>query len=460
MPTITRKIELVPDVEGLTDKQSKDTCYGMLREIDYNLYKVANLLVSHLFGMEEFLNMMRLQNDEYVELRKRLGLKKTSEEEGKQILARLKDIDAEIIAHKNEMAPTNLRTFAYRAAKQSEYADHLPGDVLNSLKDEVFKHYSAVSKDRLRGERALSTYKRGMPIPFMLRGSQQLVQTDGEFYLQWYGGTRFHLNFGRDRSNNRLIVERCMGCAKDGITYKMAQTASVQIKERKIFLLLSVEIPKEENNPIKGKVMGVDLGVVWPAYAAINDGPERRHIGDGLAFQRQRDVFRRRFRDLQRCQLTQSGHGRKHRMKALEQLREKERNWVQTENHRISREVVELAKRWQVEAIQMEHLKGFGRNEDGEVQEKHKRLLGRWSYFELQKDIEYKAERAGIKVRYVNPAYTSLQCSECGEMGTRPERDTFVCTNPACKWCNKPMDADMNGARNIAASKDIIKKNE
>lgn len=457
MPTITRKIELVPDIEGLTKKESNDTCYGLLRELDHNLYKVANLLVSHMFGMDEFLTMMRLQNDEYVDIRKKMGSKKTTDEERKALEERLKEIDAEIIARKNEWAPKNVQSFAGRAVKQSEYADRLPGDVLDSLKQEVFKHYSAVSPERLRGERALSTYKRGMPIPFRFRGSQQIVEKDGEFYLQWYGSTRFLLSFGRDRSNNRLIVERCMGRAKDGITYKMASMASVQLKEHKIFLLLSVDIPKEENKLVKGKVMGVDLGVVYPAYAAVNDGPERRHIGDGLAFQKQRDVFRRRFRELQRCQLTQEGHGRKHRMKALEHLREKERNWVQTENHRISREVVELAKRWQVETIQMEHLKGFGRDEEGNVEEKHKRLLGRWSYFELQKDIEYKASMAGIKVRYVNPAYTSLTCSECGQRGTRPERDWFVCTNPECKCCNKPVDADMNAARNIAVSKDIVK---
>ena len=132
--------------------------------------------------------------------------------------------------------------------------------------------------------------------------------------------------------------------------------------------------------------MGVDhLGVVNPAYVAVNDGPERSCIGNGEAFQKQRDVFRRRFRELQRSQLTQGGHGRKHKTKATETLRGKERNWVQTENHRISREIVNLASRWNVECIQMENLKGFGKNQEGEVEDNHKRLLGRWSYFELQK---------------------------------------------------------------------------
>lgn len=162
-------------------------------------------------------------------------------------------------------------------------------------------------------------------------------------------------------------------------------SCKIQLKERKLFLLITVDIPKAESVPVKGKVMGVDLGVANPAYVAVNDGPERSRIGSGEAFQKQRDVFRRRFRELQRSQLTQSGHGRKHKTKATEILRGKERNWVQTENHRISREIVNLASRWKVETIRMESLKGFGKSQEGEVENNHKRLLGRWSYFELQK---------------------------------------------------------------------------
>lgn len=45
---ITRKIELIPDIEGMTQKESNDRCYGLIRGYDSNLYKVANLLVSQL----------------------------------------------------------------------------------------------------------------------------------------------------------------------------------------------------------------------------------------------------------------------------------------------------------------------------------------------------------------------------------------------------------------------------
>jgi putative transposase len=55
-----------------------------------------------------------------------------------------------------------------------------------------------------------------------------------------------------------------------------------------------------------------------------------------------------------------------------------------------------------------------------------------------------KAESAGRRVVFVNPAGTSITCHLCGREGTRPRQDTVIC--PA----HGMIDADLNGARNIA----------
>lgn len=396
---------------------------------------------------------MRLQNDEYVKCQSKLASKSISKETQKDIKERMKEIDKELLARKAEIAQKSPLTFAYRAIKDSHYAKDFPSDIFNTLKQDVFKHFNETKKEQLRGERSLATYKRGIPIPFSLMKKNVILSEGDNYYLTWFEETRFKLNFGKDHSNNRAIIDNCLKTNK----YKLGSAAKIQLKNKKLFLLVTVDIPETKNTIIKGKVMGVDLGVVHPAYVAVNEGPERSLIGDGDAFQKQRDVFRRRFKELQRCQLTQGGYGRKHKTKATEMLRGKERNWVQTENHRISREIVNLAIRWKVETIHLENLKGFGKDSDGEVETKHKRLLGRWSYFELQKDIEYKAQMAGINVEYVKPAYTSQTCHVCGERGDRMERDTFICLNTECSCYGKPQDADMNAAVNIAKSKDIVK---
>ena len=55
-----------------------------------------------------------------------------------------------------------------------------------------------------------------------------------------------------------------------------------------------------------------------------------------------------------------------------------------------------------------------------------------------------KAESAGRRVVFVNPAGTSISCHICGRRCTRPRRDTVICPT------HGTMDADINGARNIA----------
>lgn len=453
MSKITRKIEIIPDIDGITHEESNKKCYNTFYKFDRKLYKVANLLVSQLYGLDNLLSLMRLQNDEYVKCQSKLSFKSITDATKEEIKKRMQEIDAELVSMKNDIAPKHPQTYSYRAVTSSEYAKDIPSDILNNLKQDVYQHFNENKKEQIRGERSLVTYKKGMPIPFSFEKRHVIICDGDNYYLPWFEDTRFRLNFGRDRSNNRAIIDNCIKTKK----YKLCEAAKIQLKERKLFLLITVDIPKAESVPVKGKVMGVDLGVINPAYVAVNDGPERSRIGNGEAFQKQRDVFRRRFRELQRSQLTQGGHGRKHKTKATEILRGKERNWVQTENHRISREIVNLASRWKVETIQMESLKGFGKNQEGEVEYNHKRLLGRWSYFELQKDIEYKAAMAGIAVQYVNPAYTSQTCHVCGQRGNRIERDTFICTNPECTCYNQAQDADMNAAINIAKSKDVIK---
>jgi putative transposase len=56
-----------------------------------------------------------------------------------------------------------------------------------------------------------------------------------------------------------------------------------------------------------------------------------------------------------------------------------------------------------------------------------------------------KAEEAGRRVMLVNPAGTSIACHICGARCARPRQDIVVCP------VHGPMDADVNGARNVYA---------
>ena len=101
----------------------------------------------------------------------------------------------------------------------------------------------------------------------------------------------------------------------------------------------------------------------------------------------------------------------------------------------------------------MEDLSGFGKDTKDK---KRQKILSEWSYYQLQNDIKYKAERKGIVVRFVNPAYTSQKCSCCGEIGNRDKRE-FYCVNPECKQYGKKVHADFNAARNIAMATEFVR---
>ena len=132
------------------------------------------------------------------------------------------------------------------------------------------------------------------------------------------------------------------------------------------------------------------------------------------------------------------------KLKNLERLSDCERNFAKTYNHMISKRVVDFAKKHKCQYIHLEKLtkEGF---EDS--------ILKNWSYYELQTMIEYKADRIGIKVKYVNPAYTSQTCSKCGNIDkeNRQTQEKFECTK-----CGLKLNADHNASINIAKSKDFI----
>ena len=56
-----------------------------------------------------------------------------------------------------------------------------------------------------------------------------------------------------------------------------------------------------------------------------------------------------------------------------------------------------------------------------------------------------KAEEAGRRIVFVNPARTSIGCHACGAKCTRPQQKTVICP------VHGAMDADVNGARNVYA---------
>lgn len=482
MPTITRKIQLHLCTEGLTEDERKAQ-WTMLYRINDNLYRAANNISSKLYLDEHVSSMVRLKHAEYASLNSELlKAKKTENEEAiAELEARIEAIKSEMSAQEEAICSyaTEMATRTLAGKFASEMDLDIYGQILAEVKSVVFKNFSSDSKEVREGKRSIRTYKKGMPIPFPWNKTIRIVankkesstkhdEEEFDFYINWYKPSRankkairFQLYFGKDKSNNQQIVKRCLKMDDTCTEEYQLQTSSIQIKKgqngTEFYLLLVVNIPQEKHVLNKKVVVGVDLGINVPAYVATNCTEERKAIGDRDHFLNTRIEFSRRFHSFQKLKGTAGGRGRKKKLEPLERLREKERNWVHTQNHLFSRDVINFALQVKAATIQMEDLSGFGKEEEGKVEEDKKFLQSNWSYYELQNMIKYKAGKVGIKVNLVEPAYTSQTCSWCGTIGIR-DSTSFCCQNPNCEqYGKKDIHADYNAARNIARSNKIVK---
>jgi putative transposase len=122
-------------------------------------------------------------------------------------------------------------------------------------------------------------------------------------------------------------------------------------------------------------------------------------------------------------------------------IKNRESRIVKDLNHKISRKIVDTA-RVQHAALVFEDLSGIRKTK--KQYRSFKFALHSWSFYQLQQFVEYKAKLLGVPVLYVNPAYTSQDCSRCSARGQRNGK-AFKC--PTCGHVDH---ADVNAAFNIA----------
>ncbi|MFL0198135.1 RNA-guided endonuclease TnpB family protein [Clostridium sp. WILCCON 0269] len=148
-----------------------------------------------------------------------------------------------------------------------------------------------------------------------------------------------------------------------------------------------------------------------------------------------------------------AGHGRTKRIESITHMSEKIKCFRDTLNHKYSKYVVDFAIKNNCGCIQMEDLTGYSNG----VTEA---FLKNWSYYDLQQKIKYKAEECGIKMNFVNPKYTSLRCSSCGNIHKENRNCKSNQAKFECTICRHKENSDINAARNISLPdiEDIIKE--
>ncbi|WP_326709153.1 transposase [Streptomyces sp. NBC_01474] len=197
------------------------------------------------------------------------------------------------------------------------------------------------------------------------------------------------------------------------------------------FLTATCEVPEAELNTSVTEFLGVDLGIV--NIATTSDG----QIMAGRRLNRGRLRERTLRQKLQRKN-TPSAKRR------LKKRRRKEARRVRDINHKIAKHVVAEAERTG-RGIALEDLTGIRARV--RLRKPQRATLHSWAFAQLGAFIAYKARRAGVPVVFVDPAYTSQQCCECGHIDkkNRASQALFTCRN-----CGVVAHADRNASHNIA----------
>lgn len=238
-----------------------------------------------------------------------------------------------------------------------------------------------------------------------------------------------------DGKSKRISVKTKMSDKQKSVfvSYKLG-TMRIIVKGNS--LVAQIVYDADEITSNGNNTMGVDLGIKCPAVSYISDGSVKFY-GNG----RKNKYMRRHYKYLRRkLQKTKC-------MDAVERINNKEQRIMKDIDHKLSHDIIETAVFHHVKTIKLEQLSNI--RSTTRTSRKNNHSLHTWSFYRLAQYIEYKARLAGIKVEYVNPAYTSQTCPVCGHVHHANDR------NYTCK-CGFHIHRDLLGARNICNSTEYV----
>lgn len=315
----------------------------------------------------------------------------------------------------------------------------------------VGKRYKRYYNDYLSGKRSIESYKSSLPI-HLCKNNIRVFKENGKYYIKLglisalykselnihSGSVVFELRFGKSNDYGTLL---------DNITNQLFSLTSSRIlftKKKAIIQLGYNTNSSVVSDNLKGRTMGIDIGVVKPFVYAFNDITDFDIVDGNEIKNFQKQMLSRRQslgRQTKHCADSKIGHGIHKRIEGIEKLGQKESNFRNRVNHQYSRMIVDAAVKYKCTTIQMEDLSGIS---------SESKFLKNWPYYDLQSKIEYKAKECGINVVKINPKFTSQRCSKCGYI-SKENRQTQ--SNFKCKNCGFEENADLNAARNIAIPK-------
>ena len=237
---------------------------------------------------------------------------------------------------------------------------------------------------------------------------------------------------------NRVRCELVLPDDEDGYQYQFLNDDEWSVTESTLtardgdyFLHLGFRKPNpfdETESPAEDRtVLGVDLGIENLAVTST------AHSESGKKLVHDHDQFEQVRGGLQQTG-TQSAH------RTIVGRDDREERYSRDKLHRVSNAIVEQAVEHECSHIVFEDL-SYIRDRMPNAKKFHQ-----WAHGKLIQFVTYKAESLGIRIEFVDAAYTSQRCSECGHTsrGNRPVQSHFE-----CEECGKALHADYNAAKNV-----------
>lgn len=276
--------------------------------------------------------------------------------------------------------------------------------------------------------RAIARACAALKVPTKMHSA--FAPTSIDYDARIFAFHEWNWTFGLTLLGGRRKIATKLGDRQKGLLKGRKPTAATLVKRRDGRYFLHVQLTDEAPEPIDTSgTLGVDLG--RRRVAVDSDG----EIHEATEINRIRSHYPKVRRSVQ-AKGTRAAH------LLLKRLSGRERKHAGHVNHVISRRLVDKAKATG-RTIALEDLTGI--RERTKVRKADRYRQQSWSFYQLRQFIAYKAIDAGVPVVLVDPAYTSQNCHVCGERG---HRDALIFSCSACGFVG---DADLNGARNIAA---------
>lgn len=262
------------------------------------------------------------------------------------------------------------------------------------------------------------------------RSSRNVAQFHNQcFKIEHFGNMYFlNLPIKGGWKNNRVILpfkpnEYSDKFLQQIVSTKLAHgTGELKKYGDDYWFNLTVKTPVEINEKVTP--VGIDMGLTNIAVAcAFSEGKTHVKLWSGKGARHKRRLFLDRIASLQS----------KSHLKEVKFVKNKYRDYMMGENHRISREIVNFASGFFKPYIVLENLHQFRKQND-------------WTFAELRTFIEYKALESGIPVVAVNPKNTSNTCNKCGYTDGKNRNGTIF----RCLECGYEVNADVNAAINLS----------